>query len=74
MTDDKAKALTLLNSILATSQPAQTVRLTRAEAELLGRLGRRELGALAGRISKVGVVDGLEKHGLFGRAVIVVER
>ena len=64
-------ALEVLNSVLARSQPHDTVCLTLHEAEMIGGLGEWELGSLSNAISSVGVVRAMTSEGLFAGKVII---
>jgi hypothetical protein len=65
------KAIKLLNEILAESRPLETISLPLHQANMIGRLGKRELGCLTQIISSRGIVRALEEEGLFSRKVVI---
>lgn len=70
-TSQYMNALELLNSILSTSSPGDTIYLTRSQIDRLATLGERELGPLATQIAVSGACDAIGMNGLFYRRVEV---
>ncbi len=64
-------ALLTLNEILAEYSPDMVVHLSAADAELIATLGPFSLGELSKKIEELGACRAIEKHGLFGRRVII---
>ncbi|HWE01765.1 MAG TPA: hypothetical protein VG326_05095 [Tepidisphaeraceae bacterium] len=63
----------LLKSILAQSQPHETIRLPLHQALSIATLDERELGPLSDAIERYGVVRALEDEGLFARQVVICQ-
>jgi len=65
-------AIEILNRILDTTAPGEWAVLQAMDASLLGTLSRRELGDLSDRVCEIGVLQALQKEGLFGRKIAIV--